>query len=179
MVSPNAEHWRPMVPPDAARAVIRPTTKNDLEGVVDALEIVASEGRFIATELPVDRDERRERFRASIDAGECQVVAELDGRVVGFGGLREQAPGVLSLGMALVPEVRGRGIGSQLLAALIEGGRDRAAHKLTLEVWPHNSAAIALYERFEFEREGYLRRHYRRRSGELWDSVVMGLRLVP
>jgi RimJ/RimL family protein N-acetyltransferase len=48
---------------------------------------------------------------------------------------------------------------------------------MALQVWPHNAAAIALYERFGFERECYLRRHYRRRSGELWDAIVMGLRL--
>ena len=28
-----------------------------------------------------------------------------------------------------------------------------------------------------FQREGYLTRHYRRRSGELWDAIIMGLRL--
>jgi len=30
---------------------------------------------------------------------------------------------------------------------------------------------------FGFQREGLLRRHYRRRNGELWDTVVMGLPL--
>jgi RimJ/RimL family protein N-acetyltransferase len=70
---------------------------------------------------------------------------------------------------------RGRGIGSALLEASIEWARQAGAHKVALEVWPHNEAAIALYEKFGFEREGYLRKHWRRRSGELWDSVVMGL----
>ena len=51
-------------------------------------------------------------------------------------------------------------------------------HKIALQVWPHNEAAIALYERYGFEREGYLKRHWRRRSGELWDAVVMGLLLT-
>jgi RimJ/RimL family protein N-acetyltransferase len=42
-------------------------------------------------------------------------------------------------------------------------------------VWPHNDRAIALYEKLGFVEEGRLRRHYRRRNGELWDAVVMGL----
>jgi putative acetyltransferase len=46
---------------------------------------------------------------------------------------------------------------------------------VTLELWPHNRAARRLYERAGFVEEGRRRRHYRRRSGELWDSVVMGL----
>jgi len=48
-------------------------------------------------------------------------------------------------------------------------------HKLALEVWPHNGAARALYRRLGFVDEGRLRRQYRRRSGELWDAIVMGL----
>ncbi|MEP9394480.1 MULTISPECIES: GNAT family N-acetyltransferase [Gordonia] len=35
--------------------------------------------------------------------------------------------------------------------------------------------AIALYEKFGCVAEGRLYRHYRRRSGELWDAIVMGL----
>ena len=38
-----------------------------------------------------------------------------------------------------------------------------------------NEAALALYERHGFVREGYLHRHYPRRTGEVWDAVVMGL----
>ena len=75
------------------------------------------------------------------------------------------------------PPAAGRGIGSALLAEAIDQAGKAGAHKIALQVWPHNSAAIALYERFGFQREGYLTRHYRRRSGELWDAVIMGLRL--
>jgi RimJ/RimL family protein N-acetyltransferase len=46
-----------------------------------------------------------------------------------------------------------------------------------LEVWPHNTAAIALYRRVGFVEEGRKRRHYRRRNGELWDAVLMGMEL--
>jgi RimJ/RimL family protein N-acetyltransferase len=44
-------------------------------------------------------------------------------------------------------------------------------------VWPHNDAAIGLYEKVGFEHEGLLRRHYRRSNGEHWDVIVMGLLL--
>ena len=39
----------------------------------------------------------------------------------------------------------------------------------------HRLAAIALYRRHGFAVEGYLHRHWRRRNGELWDAIVMGL----
>jgi RimJ/RimL family protein N-acetyltransferase len=63
------------------------------------------------------------------------------------------------------------------MAEAVVRARKAGAHKIALQVWPHNAAAIALYERFGFRREGYLTRHYRRRSGELWDAIIMGLPL--
>jgi len=63
------------------------------------------------------------------------------------------------------------------VAAAIEKSRAQGLHKLSLEVFPHNEAALALYRKFGFVEEGRRVRHYRRESGELWDSVVMGLLL--
>jgi ribosomal protein S18 acetylase RimI-like enzyme len=79
--------------------------------------------------------------------------------------------------MAVAAGWRGRGVGTALLAEAVDRAGKAGAHKLALQVWPHNTAAIALYERFGFQREGYLRRHYRRRTGELWDAIIMGLPL--
>jgi ribosomal protein S18 acetylase RimI-like enzyme len=72
---------------------------------------------------------------------------------------------------------RGRGVGSALLAAAIDKARGEGLHKLSLEVFAHNDAAIALYRKFDFVEEGRRVKHYRRANGELWDSIVMGLLL--
>ena len=61
--------------------------------------------------------------------------------------------------------------------ACLEWARNRHAHKVTLQVWPHNKAAIALYRKYGFAIEGRLVRHWRRRTGELWDLICMGLGL--
>ena len=104
------------------------------------------------------------------------LVAEAGGEPVGELGLHLARYGVADLGMAVAAGWRGRGVGTALLAEAVDraGGRRPQA---ALQVWPHNTAAIALYERFGFQREGYLRRHYRRRTGELWDAIIMGLPL--
>lgn len=59
--------------------------------------------------------------------------------------------------------------------AAVGWARESGLHKLVLQVWPHNERARALYRKFGFVEEGYLRRHYRRRNGQLWDAVMMGL----
>jgi len=72
---------------------------------------------------------------------------------------------------------RRRGVGSALLAAAIEKAGDDGLHKLSLDVFTHNQGAVALYRKFGFVEEGRRVRHYRRASGEFWDSIVMGLPL--
>ena len=157
---------------------IRPATVADVDAAVALLVEVAGEGRWIGTEAPVDVEQRRRRMVEDVEGEHAVVlVAEAGGQVVGELGLHLARYGVAELGMAVAAGWRGRGVGSALLAEAIDQARKAGAHKMALQVWPHNAAAIALYERFGFQREGYLTRHYRRRSGELWDAVIMGLRL--
>jgi RimJ/RimL family protein N-acetyltransferase len=164
--------------PGKAEVTVRDATVADADAVVDMLAEVAAEGRWIATEAPFDVEQRRRRLAEDIEREDAVVlVAEAGGGVVGELGLHLARYGVAELGMAVAPGWRGRGIGSALLAEAVDRARKAGAHKLSLQVWPHNAAAIALYERFGFQREGYLTRHYRRRSGELWDAIIMGLRL--
>ena len=165
-------------PPSGPQVTVRRATAADADAVVAMLVEVAGEGRWIATEAPVDVEQRRRRLVEDIEREDAIVlVAEAGGQPVGELGLHLARYGVADLGMAVAAGWRGRGVGSALLAEAIDQARTAGAHKIALQVWPHNAAAIALYERFGFQREGYLTRHYRRRSGELWDAVVMGLPL--
>lgn len=156
---------------------VREAVAADVAGMVDLSETVVAEGRWLGRQGPIDREAHRERLAREIaDAGTtAHLVAEADGVVVGHLGLELAPYGVAQLGMAVVAGWRGRGVGSALVSAAIAKARQRGAHKVALQVWPHNAAARALYTKFGFVEEGVLRRHYRRRNGELWDAVVMGL----
>jgi ribosomal protein S18 acetylase RimI-like enzyme len=89
----------------------------------------------------------------------------------------ESVPGVFSLGMAILPEARGRGGGRALLDSLEEHARGCGAHKLWLEAWSDNAAAIAFYAAAGFEVEGLKREHYRRRDGTLRSTMLMARRV--
>jgi RimJ/RimL family protein N-acetyltransferase len=82
--------------------------------------------------------------------------------------------GVADIGMLVVESWRGKGIGKLLVGPAMQWAAAAGAHKMALEVWPHNEAAIRLYRRAGFVEEGRKVSHYRRRNGELWDSVLMG-----
>jgi RimJ/RimL family protein N-acetyltransferase len=156
--------------------IVRPIEPPDADGFIAVFEAVAAEGRWIGTELPVD-DERRTRWRRSAECAsddEFTNVAVDGERVVGFAHVYLDR-GHTHLGMAVVAEYRGRGLGRQLLDGCIWWSRQVGAHKIDLEVFPHNAAARRLYERAGFGVEGHRRRHWRRSSGELWDSVEMSM----
>ena len=140
-------------------------------------EVVAGEGRGIGAELPLDADRDRRMILGSLtsDAQRSFVAIDDDDSVIGNLGIELHGYGVAELGMMVASDWRGKGVGSALLEAAIDWAQSVGAHKVALQHWPTNERAAALYEKFGFVEEGRLRRHYRRRSGELWDAVVRGL----
>ena len=162
---------------------IRPAVAGDFDAYMDAFEAVASGGRWMGAEAPVDRAARRVMFDRAVEGnGAVLFLADADAAADDGGGdgvvggcFGSQAGGVADLGMFVVDDWRGGGVGAALLSALIDWARAGGAHKVSLAAWMTNHPAIGLYARFGFRVEGVRRRHYRRRSGALWDSVVMGL----
>jgi RimJ/RimL family protein N-acetyltransferase len=134
--------------------------------------VVAEERDGIATEPPVDIEARASSW--DLDG---TLVALAGTEIVGSIHIDRSRFGFGEIGMAVGREWRGRGAGSALLAEAIEWSRDRGLHKLTLGVFPHNDAAIALYRKFGFVDEGRRVKQIRRTSGELWDVLEMGLLL--
>jgi RimJ/RimL family protein N-acetyltransferase len=151
---------------------VRPSTDADRLPLARLFAAVAEELDGIATEPPVDVEERAGEWRLEGD-----FVAVADGAIVGNVHVDRNRHGFGEIGMAVAKDWRGHGIGSALLAYAIDWARGQGVHKLCLQVFPHNEAGIALYRKFGFVEEGRLLKQYRRRSGELWDAIQMGLLL--
>ena len=162
---------------------VRPVTEADFEELARGLKIVVDEKRWVAIQPPVSETELAEGLRERLAEGRLLFAledpeAEGGPALIGHIDLhRTRIDGVWALGMWILPGARGKGGGRMLLEAAIDA-RPADVHKIELEVWPHNEAAIALYERLGFEREGLRRDHYRRRDGKLHSSVIMA-RLFP
>jgi putative acetyltransferase len=108
--------------------------------------------------------------------GDLRLVALVEGKIVGslgldrFEGRRSHAA---AFGMAVHDDYTGRGVGSALMQAMIDqADRWLGLKRLELTVWTDNHRAIALYERFGFEREGVLE-DYALRDGVFVDALAM------
>jgi RimJ/RimL family protein N-acetyltransferase len=160
---------------------VRPATPEDAAELGRALKVVVDEERWLAIQPPVTDAEMADRIRTAMAEGRGVFALEddaADGALVGLIDLRPtRIEGVHSIGMWILADHRGKGGGRLLLEAAV-GARPADVHKIELEVWPENDAAIRLYERAGFEREGLRRDHYRRRDGRLHSSLIMA-RLFP
>ncbi|MDQ4069834.1 MAG: GNAT family N-acetyltransferase [Actinomycetota bacterium] len=156
---------------------VRRARPEDVDALVELFVAVVDEGRWLGTEPPVDRVTQRERFLEHVDAiaRGAAVVAVAGEEVVGHARVDVAPYNVAGLWMMVAAPWRGRGVGGALVDAIVEASRELGVHKVALQVWPHNVAALRLYRRHGFVEEGLLRRHYPRRDGALWDAVVMGL----
>jgi RimJ/RimL family protein N-acetyltransferase len=151
---------------------LRPARDEDRLPLAHVFAAVAEERDGIATEPPVDVEGRAASW--TLDG---TIVAVAHGDVIGSIHIDVSRHGFGELGMAVVRDWRGRGVGSALLTAAIDFARERGLHKLILSVFAHNAAAIALYRKHGFVDEGRRVKQYRRTSGELWDTIEMGLLL--
>jgi len=118
--------------------------------------------------------ERAARFATS--ETQRMLVAEIDGLVVGHGGLslysRRRAHAG-SIGMGVDENYHGRGVGTALLAEIIDLADNwYNIRRLELEVYVDNEPAIRLYRRFGFVVEG-THRSYAYREGNWADAYTM------
>ncbi|WP_112470810.1 GNAT family N-acetyltransferase [Streptomyces triticisoli] len=110
---------------------------------------------------------------------EDHLVAELDGRLVGFlrlGRATELASNAhvrMVCGLAVSEQARGQGVARALLRAAVEETRRQGARRLTLRVLGHNAPARKLYESEGFVVEGVLPEEFHL-DGAYVDDVFMG-----
>jgi RimJ/RimL family protein N-acetyltransferase len=160
---------------------ILPTTDEHVEGFSRAVDAVARERRWIGlVEGPPVEASRVFVAQLLEGGGVHRVAVDADGRVVGWCDIdRRGMEGfrhVGRLGIGMLAEVRGRGLGRRLMQEAIEAAGRQGMERIELEVFASNRRAIALYESLGFVHEG-LKRHARKLDGVYDDDVLMALLL--
>ena len=160
-------------------AVIRRAEPGDAEALVRLAESVGSEpgGWLIADgDWRKVSDERRYLRAIRRHAYAAVIVAEEDGLIVGRLSIgRDAHPAsehVADVGIMVAEGHRRRGIGRSLMEAAESWGRDVGVRKIELHVFPHNHAALALYDQLGYRRVGERRGHFRRSDGYV-DAILM------
>jgi RimJ/RimL family protein N-acetyltransferase len=132
---------------------IRRGALDDVEGIWLCIDTAVRDGWFTFVDPPpVDA------VRSSISPNSIIFVLECDSRVVGWCDITPKDENGLgdtgTLGMALLPDFRDRGLGRRLLSATVEGAATAGISRVELRLLASNKRAQALYERFGFALEG-------------------------
>ena len=163
-------------------AIVVPIRLDLVAGYRQALGDVALERRYIRT-LEAPPLEKCVAFVSNnIARGNPHFVALASETVVGWCDIvRPEHPWEThsgTLGMGVLSNFRGQGIGLRLMTAALDAARAAKLHRVALQVLATNTTAIALYAKVGFTHEG------RRRDAMLTDAgycdlLTMGLLLVP
>jgi phosphinothricin acetyltransferase len=106
----------------------------------------------------------------------CALVARSDGRVIGWAALspvssRHVYSGVAEVTIYVDAELRGKGVGRALMAALIALSEKRGFWTVQAAVFPENKASIALHKKLGFREVG--RRERIGQTNGTWRDTVL------
>ncbi len=94
------------------------------------------------------------------------LVALYKGYTAGFIDFKENAKSIKIMGLAVIPELQGKGIGKKLILEALEFAVRKGKEVVYLLVAMENSIAIRMYEEFGFRRKGKLER-------KIWGQEVL------
>ena len=129
-------------------------------------------------QVPYPSAERWRKRLAEADDGIYNLVASVEGEVIGHLGLhtnptRPRRQHVGDIGMAVRDDWHGKGVGSALMQATVDlADRWLNLTRLELDVFTDNEPAIRLYKKFGFTTEGTMVQ-FAFRDGQFVDVYLM------
>ncbi|MEM2135566.1 MAG: GNAT family N-acetyltransferase [Candidatus Jordarchaeaceae archaeon] len=166
---------------DGSTVKIRDAGIKDLAAIWRVFSSVVGEKKWIPVLFAEENDfERLSWFSHHKNAGSIILVAELEGVVVGHCLVErddwDAAAHVGNLGIMIIAEHRGKGVGDALMSEAIIRARDEGFEKICLSTFSTNLVAIKLYKKHNFQMVGVRKRQFKM-EGEYKDEVLMDLML--
>jgi GNAT superfamily N-acetyltransferase len=137
---------------------LRRIATSDLDGFYALFAAVCAEGQYTHRQLPPAKERIFDSLLVVEAQGWPNYVIEHEGQIIGSGevfpafwcGQPEREDSVGILGMQIHQAFREQGLGSRLLAQLIESSGRFGFTLLELDVYHSNRRAIHLYEKYGF-----------------------------
>ena len=157
---------------------IRPLVEDHIAGFHATFDSVAREKLYLGRTQAPPIEETRKYVQDGLLGGRPQFVALVDGMVVGWCDVARKMPDTMThsgiLGMGIVKEHRGKGIGKALMEATLRNAKAQGLTRIELTVRVDNERAKKLYDAFGFVVEGTLRK-FMLVDGTYHDSYLMAL----
>ena len=157
---------------------IEPMTEDRVEAFWSAVASVARERRYLASVKAFPLESTRDFVNGILDGNGVSFIGLHDGELIGWCDVvRPPHEGFQHsgrLGMGVLANYRGRGLGRRLLESTIAAARDMGITRIELEVFASNTAAVEFYKKAGFVDEG-IKRGARIMDGKSDDIICMAL----
>jgi ribosomal protein S18 acetylase RimI-like enzyme len=133
-------------------------SEKHIDGFAQAVDSVARELRYLAFLVGPSRETTVKYVRQNIEEHWPHFIA-LDGEnIIGWCDITSLHRPVFNhagvLGLGVIREFRGKGVGKRLLNTALQAAKERGLSRIELTVREQNSVAIQLYESVGFFKEG-------------------------
>ncbi|MGA2788733.1 MAG: N-acetyltransferase family protein [Verrucomicrobiota bacterium] len=161
--------------------IIRPAGPADLADINAIFNYYVAHSTCVWTTTPCSGAERKAWYEGRSEAMPV-LVAESGGRVVGWGALSTfrtayTSAGTLEDSIYVHHDFHRQGIGSRLLAGLIDIGRRKGLRSILANISADQNPSIRLHEKFGFQPAAHLRQ-VGRKFNQWFDAVYLQLLLA-
>ena len=162
--------------------LVRNAVASDARALRDVMQRTHAETDYLLSypgeQSGDDEQEARSLAETERSDNEVELVAIIDGRIVGSAGVsavrsRRKVAHRARFGISILKEHWGMGIGRVLMEASIDCARQAGYTQLELEVVAGNQRAVSLYRRAGFEEYGRNPRGYRSAAAGYQELVYM------
>ena len=163
--------------------LIRDARTDDLPALREIFNDAVLNTTAIWMDNPVDLANRQAWFDARAAQGYPILVAEADGELLGYASFGDWRPfdgfcHTVEHSVYIRADQRGKGLGPQLLTALIERAKACDKHVMVAAIESGNAASIGLHQRLGFAITGQMPQ-VGRKFGRWLDLTFMQLILTP
>ncbi|HHT45357.1 MAG TPA: GNAT family N-acetyltransferase [Fastidiosipila sp.] len=171
---------------DGRRLVIRSADRVDALDMIDCLKQVATESTFLLSypdEITYTESEEISIIDRFLNAPtSAMLVAFVDNRLVAISSImgqsrRRKMCHRAELGISVLRDYWGLGIGARILATLIEAAKNAGLEQIELGVFTGNKRALALYRKMGFVETGLVPQAAKLDDGTYYDEHRMVLML--
>ena len=180
------KYWEQIVLKNGKTAILRNGEESDGSAVFENFNQTHAETDFLLSypdENSFDSETEGQYLKKKAEsANEVEIIALVDGQVVGTAGIdavgtKDKLRHRAEFGISVGKEYWGLGIGRALTEACIQCAREAGFTQLELDVVAQNERAMALYQKAGFVEYGRNPRGFHSRTGGYQEVVLMLLAL--
>jgi hypothetical protein len=165
---------------DGRTAMLDWIREDDLPELVEALNSVIHEGKFLFMNSEITDMEEGKWFQRSTKAGMLYLVGRVDGKVVGGASIHpftDKRSHVAEFGIFIRDGYRNVGLGTGLTKAFVKVAEEHGFEILQLSVYATNKRALHVYKKCGYKECGKLSHDIKFLDDTYTDRILMELPL--